>query len=171
MIKTLSIAITIIVLACTLFSQDKSPCSLPEAKQFDFWVGEWDLSWKNEKGVTETGTNKVTKILDGCVVQENFSTSDGSFKGTSVSLYNAKLERWQQTWVDNSGAYFDFTGFFNSGMMILSHNAKDKDGNPITYSMVFYNITENEFDWRWESSTDNGFKWTELWKIHYKRKV
>ena len=68
---SLTIAVLVISLS-SLFSQDKSPCSLPEAKQFDFWVGEWELSWKNDKEETETGTNKNVKILDGCAVQENF---------------------------------------------------------------------------------------------------
>lgn len=167
--------ILIIVVSASVesaYAQDnKSPCSLPESKQFDFWLGEWNLSWKDADGKDLSGTNKINKILDGCVIQENFETADGTFKGTSVSLYNQRLNKWQQTWVDNAGAYLDFTGEFSNDRMELSRDAKDKNGNPIKLRMIFYNITNNEFDWNWEKSDDNGSNWKVLWKIHYKRKV
>lgn len=149
---------------------DTTPCSLPESKQFDFWLGEWNLSWKDTDGRELNGTNKINKILDGCVVQENFETADGTFKGTSVSLYNQRLKKWQQTWVDNAGAYLDFTGEFSNDRMELSRDGKDKNGKPIQLRMIFYNITNNEFDWNWEKTDDNGTNWKVLWKIHYKRK-
>ena len=37
--------------------------------QFDFWLGEWEVRW-NEDGV---GTNRVERILDGKIIQENFN--------------------------------------------------------------------------------------------------
>jgi len=36
--------------------------------------------------------------------------------------------------------------------------------------MVWYNITENEFDWNWERSDDGGVTWDVKWQIKYKRK-
>jgi hypothetical protein len=49
------------------------PCSEPEQKQLEFWVGEWDLTWPgNNPGETAHGTNSIKRILDGCIVQENF---------------------------------------------------------------------------------------------------
>ena len=33
--------------------------------------------------------------------------------------------------------------------------------------MVWYNITEKEFDWNWERSIDDGKTWTTNWKINY----
>ena len=45
-----------------------SPCSTPEARQFDFWLGEWDVSW----GDGQHSTNRVEATLGGCVIQENF---------------------------------------------------------------------------------------------------
>lgn len=145
-------------------------CSTPEATQFDFWIGTWEGSWQNENGVTEKGTNVISKILGSCVVEENFSTEDGTFIGKSVSVYNSYKKSWQQTWVDNSGAYLDFTGGLDGDRMIMSRKSARKDGSPGLNRMVFYDITKNDFQWNWESSIDDGKTWTLLWKIHYVRK-
>ena len=40
------------------FSQELS------ADSFDFWVGDWDLTWTNKQGETKKGSNKILKILD-----------------------------------------------------------------------------------------------------------
>lgn len=142
------------------------PCSSPEAAQFDFWVGDWNLTW----GDSGTGTNSIKKIMDGCVIQENFNgTPSIQLKGMSVSTYSKRLGKWQQTWVDNSGGYLDFVGEFKDGKMILSRKF-EKDGNEIMQRMVWFNISENEFDWNWERSTDKEQNWDVLWSIHYKRR-
>ena len=48
-------------------------CSQPEAHQFDFWVGTWDLTWPAGGGQPAgKGVNTITRTFDGCVVQENF---------------------------------------------------------------------------------------------------
>jgi hypothetical protein len=147
-------------------TQKEPPCSSPEAAQFDFWVGKWNLTW----GDNGKGTNSIKKIMDGCVVQENFDgTPSIQLKGMSVSTFSKQLGKWQQTWVDNSGGYLDFIGEFQDGKMILSRDFV-KDGKKFMQRMVWYNISENEFDWNWERSDDNGQTWNVLWKIHYKRK-
>ena len=49
-------------------------CMAAQQKQFDFWVGEWDATWPGQNGSKSGhGTNSIMRILDGCVVQENFS--------------------------------------------------------------------------------------------------
>ncbi|HUM25392.1 MAG TPA: hypothetical protein PKN81_04115, partial [Anaerolineales bacterium] len=87
-----------------------------ENHEFDFWLGEWDVTW----GEGVHGTNRVESILDGAVIQENFN-GDGLI-GISVSVFSREDSRWHQTWVDNSGSYLDFVGEFVDGKMILSRN-------------------------------------------------
>ena len=137
------------------------PCSTPEFSQFDFWVGNWDLKWEGG-----TGTNFIEKKLNDCVIQENFD--GGPFVGMSVSTYSTKREQWEQTWVDNTGSYLDFTGGLVGDRMILSRESVDGEGNPIHHRMVFYDIEENSLNWDWESSPD-GKEWNLLWRIHYSR--
>jgi Protein of unknown function (DUF1579) len=149
------------------------PCSEPEQKQLDFWVGEWELTWPGHSvGERAHGTNRVQRILDGCIVEENFSSGDAMhLRGKSVSVFDAGARRWKQTWVDNEGGYLDFAGEFKDGRMMLAREATRPDGSKVQQRMVFKNITHDEFDWSWESSKDGGKTWTVVWPIHYQRKL
>jgi Protein of unknown function (DUF1579) len=148
------------------------PCSEPEQKQLEFWVGDWDLTWPgNNSGTTDHGTNSVRRILDGCIVQENFSAANaGHLRGQSVSIFDVTANKWKQTWVDNEGGCLDFVGEFKDAQMILAREATRPDGTKLFQRMVFKNITHDEFDWSWESSKDGGRSWTVVWPIHYKRR-
>jgi hypothetical protein len=149
------------------------PCAAPEQKQLEFWVGDWDLTWPGEKqGQIDHGTNSIHRVLDTCVVQENFSGGDAMhLRGMSVSLFDIRAGKWKQTWVDNEGGYLDFVGEFKDGQMILAREAVRPDGTKVVQRMVFKNITPNEFDWSWEASKDGGKTWQVQWPIHYKRKA
>jgi hypothetical protein len=150
-----------------------NPCTAAQQRQFDFWVGEWDLSWAVQNGSAPGhGTNSIKRILDGCVVQENFSGETSlPMRGTSVSTFDTRAEKWKQTWVDNEGGYLDFAGEFANGQMILQREATRPDGTKVLQRMVWKNITANELDWSWEASRDRGKTWQVNWAIHYKRKT
>ena len=172
MIKVLAVLIPF--LAPFLFAETQAaptnPCADPLQKQFDFWVGEWNLTWPGDKqGEVVRGTNIIKRILDGCVVQENFSGGDSMhLRGMSLSTYDLKSNHWKQTWVDNENGYLDFVGDFSNGQMILQRDAL-RNGERILQRMVWKNISANELDWSWESSTDGGKTWQVNWPIHYKR--
>ena len=135
-----------------------------ENHEFDFWLGEWDVTW----GEGVHGTNRVESILDGAVIQENFN-GDGLI-GISVSVFSREDSRWHQTWVDNSGSYLDFVGEFVDGKMILSRNGI-AEGKPIKQRMVWFDISANQVRWNWERSDDDGANWRALWEIQYQRKA
>jgi hypothetical protein len=148
------------------------PCASPEAGQLDFWLGEWDASWPAQ-GATPagTGTNHVESILGGCVVQETFvDKSPQALLGHSVSMWSPQKRQWQQTWVDNQGSYLDFVGEWKNGEMSFWRSARAADGSPVVTRMVFFAIKPDSFDWRWESSKDEGKTWKLLWPIHYARR-
>lgn len=56
-------------------------------------------------------------------------------------------------------------------MMTLSTAPRKlPNGKEIISRMVFFNIAPDKFDWRRESTMDNGATWQTNWLIHYKRK-
>ena len=149
-----------------VFSQNPKPCSVPESKQFDFWIGDWKASWAD----TASGSNSISKILGGCVIYEQFSGSSSSpLVGKSVSVYNSRTGKWHQTWVDNQGGYLDFEGQWEGDKMVLSRTFELK-GKKIMQRMIWFNISADKFDWNWERSDDDGTTWKIVWPIHYTRK-
>lgn len=132
--------------------------------EFDFWLGNWDLTW-GEKG---RGTNQIQRILNEHVVEEHFRGNDPALEGISHSVLSEEDERWHQTWVDDSGSYLDFVGEFTEDRMILSRDGIAQ-GKPVRQRMVWYDITGNTLEWNWERSDDQGKTWKVLWNIHYKR--
>jgi hypothetical protein len=76
------------------------------------------------------------------VIQENFDGNPSApFRGISLSAYNTKLGCWQQTWVDDQGAYWHFKGGVHGQEMILATDDLDNDGKPIQLRMVFCNCS------------------------------
>ena len=148
-------------------AQDTDP-----AVALDFWVGKWELTWKDGNGEVGRGTNRIIKILDGKVIQENFEASEGQlagFKGTSISVYNPKSKSWHQAWADNQGGYFDFVGEIDGNKKIFKTRVSEKNGKKITQRMVFHSFQDHMMTWDWESSDDGGDSWNLLWQINYKK--
>ncbi len=150
-------------------AQSSSNCDSTECHQFDFWIGNWKAVWQDSSGNKFEGKNSVNKILDDCVIMENFDGNPGiDFTGKSFSVYNQKTKTWQQTWVDSQAGYMLFTGRIQDDKMILSREVETKKGK-VLQRMVFFNITEDSFDWNWEASVDDGMNWQLNWQIHYSR--
>ncbi|MEQ9438196.1 MAG: hypothetical protein RIG62_04080 [Cyclobacteriaceae bacterium] len=150
------------------------PPEMAPESLFDFWVGEWDLHWKDAEGNPQKGHNRIVKILDGQVIQENFeafslSEEAPSFKGMSLSVYNPQTEKWHQAWADNQGGYYNFVGKFESDRRMFVTTTTNQEGLEIQLRMVFREITTDAFVWDWESSKDEGHTWQRNWQIHYQR--
>lgn len=161
--------ITSIVTFCLIngYAQDNDLSS-----SYDFWVGNWNLTWEEANGKIGKGTNHIVKILDGKVIQENFEALEGQskgFKGTSVSVFNPKRKTWHQAWADNQGGYFDFIGQTDGEKKIFKTKMVEKDDQKIIQRMVFYNITATTLTWDWESTKDGGENWTLQWRINYEK--
>jgi hypothetical protein len=142
------------------------PGEAPEAKQFDFWIGEWEVTWDGGRG-----KNTIRKILDDRVIEESFDgTPSIPLVGRSFTVHNDQYGRWDQTWVDNQGSYLMFMGEWDDvdERMVLERDDM-VGGKHIKQRMVFHNITPDALDWNWERSEDGGISWQPQWVIHYQR--
>ena len=143
-------------------------CNGAEFHQMDFWLGDWRAEFVGGG----TGTNRITREFDGCVVHEHFRVDEGSggrppLIGESFSVYHALNKMWRQTWVDNQNGYFDLTGGpQQDGSFILQVIRVGRE--PHMMRMVYQDITRDSFTWRWQQS-DDGDTWTDTWVIHYTR--
>ncbi len=101
------------------------PCSAPVYRQFDFWAGDWDAF---EFGTTTKDAHvKVERILDGCVLHEQYDGADGH-RGESFSLYDSSRKVWHQTWVTNRGELLIIEGNLEDGAMVLRGRNLTADG-------------------------------------------
>jgi hypothetical protein len=132
----------------------------------DFWVGEWVLdsetpSADGMKRQEKFGKNVITKSLGDKVIEERF-TSPG-FNGQSWTVYNTKTQKFQQTWVDDAGAYLTFVGGPVGNEVVLEQQVPAKG-----MRMRFTEITKDRLIWLWESEKDG--QWTLKWRMTYNRK-
>lgn len=152
----------------SLFAQSDKSVSYNPEQAFDFWVGNWEVSWKAPDSSWVHGTNTVVKILDDKVIQENFFDPSRNFKGTSISVFNPKTEQWNQAWADNNGSFYNFVGELLEEQRIFKMQQPDKRG--ATYRMVFSEITEHSFIWEWQGIREGLDDWKTVWRIRYTRK-
>jgi len=141
-------------------------------KWFDFWVGKWNASWDEGEGKVGRGTNTITKVLDGTVIQEDFVIAEGQqkgFKGMSLSVFGAASKQWHQAWADNQGGYYNLVGERDGDVRILKTLLRMSAGKEIVQRMVFKEIKSNSFVWDWEKTEDGGKTWKLEWRINYKK--
>jgi hypothetical protein len=118
-----------------------------EVGSFDFWIGEWDCVFEGGHAI-----NTVTRQFDDAVTMERFEMdAPHQWSGMSVSVYNADLNSWRQTWADAGGSYVHFIGGMVDGNP--SFGAPEPvDVDPLYRRMVFTDISSGDFNWCWESS-------------------
>jgi hypothetical protein len=89
-------------------------------RDFDFWVGEWDVFGSQGRQV---GSNSITLLFDGGAIAEHWR-GDGGIEGHSLNAYDPKADRWHQTWVDSSGGLLLLDGGLVDGAMVLRGTAR-----------------------------------------------
>ncbi len=140
------------------------PCGAPQHRQFDFWIGEWDVRTPDGK---LAGTNRITPILGGCGLQENW-TGAGGTTGTSLNTYDAARGLWHQTWIDSSGSVLLLEGSFRDGKMVLSGVTRPAGSATTTDRITWEALRGGDVRQLWEQSSDGGTSWTVAFDGRYK---
>jgi hypothetical protein len=69
------------------------PCAAPVHRQFDFWIGTWDVV---SHAGTFAGVNRIEPADGRCVLAESWSSAGGGYTGHSLSSVGSD-GRWRQT--------------------------------------------------------------------------
>ncbi len=132
-------------------------CTAPQYRQFDFWLGDWDLVGADGKKSAE---DKVVQVLGGCALQENW-TGVKSGQGLSLSAYDPATRHWHQTLMDDGGAVLKIEGEFAEGKMILigQRPSQKEKGVTITHRIAWTPLQDHRVKQIWENSTNGGRTW------------
>lgn len=133
------------------------------ARQFDFWVGQWDVF--DAKG-KQVGTNTIESVLKGRALHEQWQSASGS-KGNSYNIYADG--RWHQTWVDDGGTLLLLDGKYADGRMVLQGETK-KNGKVIVNRISWELLDDGRVKQHWETSVDDGKTWSDAFVGFYQRK-
>lgn len=135
------------------------PCDGPEYRQFDFWIGDWDVT----AGEQAAGTNSIRSLHGGCVLQENWqSAGPDGISGSSFNIYDRATGKWHQTWVDAGGTLLQLDGGLVEGAMVLSGSRPAQGGGTALHRISWTPRPDGSVRQLWEVSQDHGVGWTVL---------
>ena len=141
-------------------------CTAPEHRQFDFWVGEWDVT--NPAG-KPAGGNRIESILGGCALREMWTGAGGSH-GTSYNAWDRQRRRWHQTWIDDGGLVLRLEGGFADGRMVLQGETLDSTGSAVLNRITWQETGPGAVRQLWEVSSDGGKTWGVAFDGRYRKR-
>jgi hypothetical protein len=149
------------------------PCNKPEYRQFDFWLGEWEVYGVNGN---KAGSSRISVILDSCIILEEWVSATANqgiiYSGKSYNTYNSRTGQWQQTWVDNVGGSTEFLRGVaeKDKITFYADHVKDAKGNNYLRRLTFYKLSDTRVRQHGERSIDQGNTWVTEYDLEYRRK-
>lgn len=159
----------LLLVPLSLGAQTPPPaCTAPEFRQFDFWVGEWNVT--DSAGTTPYGSNSITREEEGCLIHEHWSGTNAG-TGQSFNFYNAARHDWTQVWVASSGGQLHLVGRSDGRAMVLEETSVGPDGKPVRQRITWTPEPDGRVRQLWERSTDGGKTWAVGFDGWYRRKA
>lgn len=145
----------------------------PEAAQFDFLIGQWDLDVTPKlSGLVAlihgsphlSGTWKAWRAFDGFGIDDEIRVVDGGGNpinlGHALRVYDPKARRWAVETLDVYSAHFaSATAQWQGGEMLVNGKGTMADGKACLTRTRFYEIAPDRFKMRQDRSVDNGASW------------
>ena len=142
-----------------------APCESPEHRQFDFWLGAWNVHTPDGK---LAGVNRIEREYGGCVLHERYTT-ERAYAGESLNTYDAGRKLWHQTWVDNQGTLLLLEGGLQGPAMVLQGQTVSADGKVTRHRITWTPNPGGSVRQHWESAPA-ALGWTTLFDGSYTRR-
>lgn len=147
---------------------DAARCTAAEHRQFDFWIGDWEVHSAQGRLL---GFNRITPILGGCALQEEWNSADGKVRGVSLNAYDPADSRWHQAWVDTAPSRLALVGGLAGRDMVMEQ--RPPTGGPgagAVQRITWRPLPDGRVRQLWESSSDEGRTWTTAFDGYYSRR-
>lgn len=142
--------------------QPPTPCpTRPEARQFDFWVGDWEVTaWQQPPGpnMRVLGTSRIELLLEQCLVMEHWTSGNGR-GGKSMNFWDINRKKWRQVWVADVGGSLDYEGEFRDGAMRFDGWTLAPNGGRVLQKLTFFAVARDTVRQLFETSADSGRTW------------
>jgi hypothetical protein len=156
-------------------------CPHAEARQFDFWLGEWNVLNRNRASdsasFADTGraTDLVHAVAGGCAIVEHWrGEAYGQFiLGFSVRAWNARARQWDLVllWpASGDQSFATLHGDFRHGRGEFFGGRSTPAGDSIRTRFTFSDIRPDALRWQNASSTDGGRSWASNWIMEFTRR-
>lgn len=132
-----------------LFSQNQNPCPCctENHSQFDFWLGNWEVT---DTAGTVVGYNTIVKEQNNCLLKESWTSAKGKFTGTSFNYFESTNGKWHQLWIDNAGSQLNLTGGIEDGKMVLKSSLfTDKSGMEKQHQITWTPYNDGSVRQKW----------------------
>lgn len=141
-------------------------CEAAVYRQFDFWIGEWDVF---NPGGDKIGESSVTREEAGCLIVERWKSAKGN-SGQSYNFYDPSRGQWRQVWLSAS-ELTDYAGAFNArGEMVLEGDLQVIGGYGGRSRGTWTANPDGSVRQRFESYDSGKSAWVENFNGLYRRK-
>jgi len=146
------------------------PClRLPEARQFDFWLGDWDV-YVTANPTVKAGFNRITRLSGGCVIFESWEAV-GPHNGVSINYYDPADSTWKQKWAGSGQDILEFyDGKRTGNAMQFRWDVRGPDGTIAPGRLTFTELEPGKVRQHSERSADQGKTWTTVYDFTYIRR-
>jgi hypothetical protein len=165
---TIGVWLSVLLPAAASAQSRPMPCAGAVQRQFDFWVGQWEVF--NPAG-KKVGENSIEPIHGGCALRETWR-GQGGVEGTSLNSVDMRSARWVQHWVDNQGGRLFLVGGLQGAQMVLSsvEHSDFRGALPGQDRVTWTPLEGGAVRQLWERSLDGGQTWSVSFDGKYVRK-
>jgi hypothetical protein len=175
------LAFALLVLLTLPISVSAQGACQGEYRQFDFWIGEWDILNRNrpeeEARWYDTGsaTARVYPVVFGCGIVEHWrGQAYGEFQvGLSFQAFNPQLGQWDMVllWPNTGQPRFgELAGGFRLNRGEFYSRGLSETGDTTITRFTFSDIGSDALRWQDGLSTDGGRSWASGWIQEFSRR-
>ena len=143
-----------------------SPCAKEEFRQFDFWVGDWEVRGADGK---IAGENRISNEEHGCAIVEHWRSASGG-SGQSLNYFDPAANRWKQEWI-GLGIILHMEGGLRNGAMIMEGPLQYIGQDRVTRLRgIWTPLVDGRVRQQFEESADDGKTWSPWFDGYYTRR-
>ncbi|HNV83736.1 MAG TPA: hypothetical protein PLF92_08820 [Arenimonas sp.] len=148
---------------------ENAACVAPEYRQFDFWLGEWDV-YGGTDGKRVLGHSRIELHASGCWLSEHWQSGSGpAHDGTSLNTWDAQYKVWRQFWVGADAGVLRLEGKFHEGVMTLEGQLPGENQQTQLQRITWIPNADGSVTQHWEISDDKGGSWQTSFLGIYRR--